>query len=78
MARVSRTARGFALIEFDDLYGHGCSIQKSSLATADAVWLGLSEGHRMHLNRDQAGWLAEVLTAFAATGELPAPDPPPP
>lgn len=72
--KASKTARGFSLIEFGDLYGNVCSIQKISLATADAVWLGLSEGHRMHLDRDAAGWLAKVLSSFSATGELPGLD----
>lgn len=37
------TNRGFAIGEFRDLYGARCSIQKSSLATADAIWLGVSD-----------------------------------
>jgi hypothetical protein len=35
------TRRGFALNEFVDFYGHECSIQKSSLATDDAIWFGI-------------------------------------
>lgn len=71
LPKASKTARGFSLIEFGDIYGNQCSVQKSSLATTDAIWLGLVEGHRMHLDRDAAAWLARVLTAFSATGELP-------
>jgi hypothetical protein len=37
------THRGFALIEFEDLYGAKCSLQKSSLATEDAIWLGVDD-----------------------------------
>lgn len=37
------TWRGFALIEFTDLYGTQCSLQKSSLATDDAIWLGVDD-----------------------------------
>lgn len=37
----STTPRGFALREFDDHYGNTCSLQKSSLATADAIWFGI-------------------------------------
>jgi hypothetical protein len=76
--KASKTARGFSMIEFGDLYGNDCSIQKSSLATADAIWLGLDEGQRMHLDRDTAAWLARVLSAFATTGELPDLDMHPP
>ena len=35
--------RGFAYIEFIDRYGVKCSIQKSSLATDDAIWLGVDD-----------------------------------
>ncbi len=37
------TDRGFELIRFKDEYGSLCSLQKSSLATADAVWLGVND-----------------------------------
>jgi hypothetical protein len=37
------THRGFALIEFTDLYGAECSIQKSSLATDHCIWFGVNE-----------------------------------
>ena len=37
----SKTNRGFDLIEFRDLYDESCSLQKSSLATDDAIWLGV-------------------------------------
>jgi len=35
--------RGFLLGEFEDRYGHKCSIQKSSLATEDCIWLGIND-----------------------------------
>jgi hypothetical protein len=37
------TERGFAIAEFTDLYGAECSLQKSSLATEDAIWFGVTE-----------------------------------
>ena len=37
------TIRGFDLIEFTDLYDYKCSIQKSSLATDDAIWFGIDD-----------------------------------
>ena len=37
----TKTQRGFSLIEFSDLYGVKCDIQKSSLATDDAIWFGV-------------------------------------
>jgi hypothetical protein len=39
--KTSTTARGFDWIEFTDLYGKECSLQKSSLATDDAIWFGV-------------------------------------
>lgn len=38
-----RTERGFAYIEFEDAHSVACSIQKSSLATDDAIWFGANE-----------------------------------
>ena len=43
MIENTKTQRGFALGEFLDMYGTHCSIQKSSLATADAIWLGVDD-----------------------------------
>lgn len=39
----SKTGRGFEIIEFDDSYGVKCTLQKSSLATDDAIWLGVHD-----------------------------------
>lgn len=52
---VSTTHRGFVLSEFKDLYGTECSIQKSSLATADAIWLGCDDPNPKQLVPGQ-GW----------------------
>jgi len=38
---MEKTQRGFSIDNFKDLYGEECSIQKSSLATDDAIWLGI-------------------------------------
>jgi hypothetical protein len=38
---VKRTERGFDILEITDRYGEKCSLQKSSLATEDCIWLGL-------------------------------------
>jgi len=40
---IKHTERGFAYLEFTDAYGTACSIQKSSLATDDAIWIGGKE-----------------------------------
>lgn len=38
---ASKTGRGFAIVKFKDRYSTNCSLQKSSLASDDAVWLGV-------------------------------------
>lgn len=73
------TNRGFMLGMFTDLYGKSCSIQKSSLATQDAIWFGVDkpdvvEGQilgRMHLSQEQVRELLPILQHFAETGEFP-------
>lgn len=43
MPDIKHTQRGFALGEFTDTHGNQCSIQKSSSAMYDAIWLGISD-----------------------------------
>lgn len=38
-----RTDRGFGRWEFTDRYDAECSLQKSSLASEDAIWLGVND-----------------------------------
>ena len=40
---VEYTARGFAMVEFKDAYDASCSIQQSSNAGYDALWLGIDD-----------------------------------
>ncbi|WP_249341953.1 hypothetical protein [Pseudomonas sp. PCH44] len=39
----STTGRGFALLEFSDLYGARCNVQLSSLVEPEAIWLGVED-----------------------------------
>ncbi len=41
--KKTTTKRGFDVIEFKDFYKEECSLQKSSLATEDAIWLGVDD-----------------------------------
>ena len=41
--QLGKTIRGFALLEFVDRYDRKCSLQKSSLATEDAIWFGCDD-----------------------------------
>lgn len=52
---VERTERGFALVSFSDVNGVQCSLQKSSLATEDAIWLGANEIGLRHFQAG-TGW----------------------
>lgn len=70
---IETTQRGFAFGEFEDRYGERCSIQKSSLAFEDCIWLGIHrpDGQdRMHLTQDQVADLLPLLQSFVETGEL--------
>ena len=49
---VKHTGRGFRFYEFEDRYGYACTIQKSSLATEDAIWLGLESATPKVLHGD--------------------------
>ncbi|BCH33205.1 hypothetical protein MesoLjLc_51350 [Mesorhizobium sp. L-8-10] len=66
---LKETNRGFAVGKFIDRYGAPCSIQKSSIATEDCIWLGI-DNNRMHLTQDMAAALVPLLQTFVATGEL--------
>jgi len=44
---MTKTERGFPLGKFNDLYDQKCSIQQSSLATENALWLGLDNAEPM-------------------------------
>ena len=52
---INKTNRGFERIEFTDRYGVPCSLQQSSLATEDAIWLGCNDASPRHLVPGQ-GW----------------------
>ena len=64
-----KTERGFERIDFVDFYDVPCSLQQSSLATEDAVWLGQGS-YRMHLNREQVVELIAVLQRWVDTGSF--------
>src|SRR5687768_3378492 len=52
LGKVTKTARGFELIDFTDRYNEKCSLQMSSLAEHEqpgisAVWLGIDSPQPM-------------------------------
>lgn len=65
---VTRTNRGFELVEFTDSSFLKGSLQASSCAVyvkpgTSAIWLG-REGHRLHLHRDQVEALIKHLRSW--------------
>lgn len=78
--KLELTERRFARGEFRDIYGSVCSIQESSNAEVDAIWLGVeipfenyngSGFPRMHLNQEQVAALLPLLQHFVENGYLP-------
>ena len=47
MMKVKTTARGFAYYKFVDDNGQKCSLQKSSSALEDKIWLGIDDAKIM-------------------------------
>lgn len=73
MTLVMRTTnRGFAIADFRDSCDAPCTIQKSSLASEDCIWLGVHKpgSDRMHLTQEQVADLLPLLQRFVETGEL--------
>ena len=60
----SKTHRGFAITSFEDRNGVSCSIQKSSLATEDAIWIGCNDPGVKRCPRDNTGWHDVDLAAI--------------
>lgn len=79
------TNRGFLHAAFKDRNRIACSIQESSIATEECIWLGCDEGEhhhvtgdcmaRMHLTREMAAEIGRALTRFALRGTLAEPTP---
>ena len=57
--KKENTSRGFGIIEFKDRYGVECNIQKSSLASENAIWFGAKEIGLREMSL--GGWKSVVL-----------------
>jgi len=68
----SRTSRGFDKITFDDLYRHSCSIQKSSIASRDAIWFGIDSAEPQVMASEAA---SVGIQTEATNGWVPYPIP---
>ena len=80
--KIEKTARGFKIVKFKDVYGCDCSLQESSSAEEERVWLGCDNcppkhpvtgeelNPRMHLNVKQIKKLIKYLQNFVDTGSF--------
>lgn len=63
--KTEYTDRGFAVISFLDCAGTECSLQESSVATDDLIWLGPDgTGNRMHLDRARTMTLMAMMKSL--------------
>jgi hypothetical protein len=54
---MDKTARGFGIFSFIDRYNSKCSLQKSSLATEDCIWLGVDDANpQLFVPNGQPSW----------------------
>lgn len=54
--QTKHTHHGFRFYEFKDRNGYKCSLQKSSIATEDCIWLGLDSASPKRLVYGK-GWI---------------------
>lgn len=54
--KKDKTHKGFTLYEFIDRYNVKCSLQKSSIATEDCIWLGCDEANPRRCVKGK-GWI---------------------
>ena len=73
LGTIQHSSRGFPFIEFKDAYDTKCSIQQSSNAEFDALWIGISEADPKVMATDAAS--VGVRTA-ETTGWVAFPIPP--
>jgi hypothetical protein len=72
----SVTSRGFRINKFTDRYGKECSLQKSSSAMEDCVWLGINQPDPIILARDALRLgRGDLVPGGAAVGWVPWPLP---
>lgn len=65
---MSKTSRGFDRMEFSDRNGVSCSLQKSSLASEDCIWIGANEIGLKRFAPGAGGWTDVPLEQDAPYG----------
>lgn len=58
---LERNQRGFENGKFKDSYDNECSIQKSSLATEDCIWLGIDKPKLTVFENENMGKYIETV-----------------
>lgn len=67
---LKTTGRGFALLKFEDSNGVACSLQKSSAATEDKIWLGCDDANPKVCVYGK-GWVpVEMPDGYSATTRM--------
>jgi hypothetical protein len=61
------TERGFSIYEFKDRYNIPCSLQKSSIATEDCIWLGVDDA-------DPKIMASQIIEGGTGWAKYPIPD----
>ncbi len=65
--KKEKTNRGFSLVEFTDHYDNPCSLQMSSLAETEAIWLGVEDANPQimasKVQEGGTGWVKYPLHA---------------
>ncbi len=63
--KIRTTTRGFEIAEFTDRYNSECSLQKSSLATEDCIWFGVTDPKPQIMVSDAARMGLPIYTTEA-------------
>lgn len=67
---IKHTDRGFGRTEFLDRNGVSCSLQESSLATEEAIWLGCNNANPRVLIPGQSWQPVEMPEGFIANTRM--------
>ncbi|TCU34086.1 hypothetical protein [Rhizobium azibense] len=68
--KIEFTNRGFGRIEFTDRNGVECSLQESSLANEEAIWLGCNKANPQVLVPGQSWQPVEMPEGYVANTRM--------
>jgi hypothetical protein len=68
---IEKTGRGFSLANFADRNGESCSLQKSSIATEDCIWLGINDAKpQVFIPHGDPAWRPMELPKLPPGGDI--------